>query len=540
MTKRLFSKELLSRQLTLLLAGAALSLTAACASLSESEPMHETEDAALTARVFEQLREHPVDLRMFLQAMPKGGDLHNHLSGAVYAESYVDWALEDGLCIIVERAQLAEPPCSAEQPRLQTALAEGQITRDQLINAWSLRNFVAAPAGSDSPLAEVSGHDQFFATFFRFDAATNARKADMLAEVAARNARQNIGYLELMQSFRAGEARTLAQDLDLKDASRESERRLRKAGIQQLAEKSIADLDAMEREAGASLGCQLGDEGDCPVTLRYVAQVLRTVPPAEVLAQSMVAFEMARQDPRVVAVNLVAPEDNDLVLKTYDQQMQIIGRLAEQYPDVGVTLHSGELTLGLVPPRDLSDHIRQAIETARATRIGHGIDIAYENNPERLLRQMANEEITVEVNLSSNAEILGVEGRDHPFQTYRRYGVPVVLSTDDEGVSRNDLTHEYMRAVETYDLDYSDLKQFARRALESAFLPGESLWQDFDEQLRVSSCASMSDSCRAFLDANERARRQWALEESFKEFEAERAELLRKGIMPPLSAYAED
>lgn len=540
MMKRFFPKVRLSRPLTLLLAGAALSLTAACANLPESEPEHETEDAALTARIFDQLSEHPVDLRMFLQAMPKGGDLHNHLSGAVYAENYIDWALEDDLCIIVENAQLAEPPCNAEQPRLQSALANGQISRDQLINAWSLRNFVPASAGSSSPLAMVSGHDQFFATFFRFDAATNTRKADMLAEVAARNARQNIGYLELMQSFRAGEARTLAQELDLTGAGPRSQQRLREAGIQQLAAESIADLDAMEREARGKLGCTLGIDGDCPVTLRYVAQVLRTAPPAEVLAQSMLAFEIARRDPRVVAVNLVAPEDDNLVLDTYDQQMQIIGRLAEDYPYTGITLHAGELTLGLVPPKDLSDHIRQAIETAGATRIGHGIDIAYENNAERLLHRMADEGITVEVNLTSNAEILGIEGRDHPFQTYRRYGVPVVLSTDDEGVSRNDLTHEYMRAVETYDLNYSDLKQFARRALESAFLPGESLWQDFDEKVRDPSCASMTDSCRAFLDANERARRQWALEQSFKEFEAERAELLREGIMPPLSAYAQD
>ena len=28
--------------------------------------------------------------------MPKGGDLHSHLSGAVYAESYIQWAAAKG------------------------------------------------------------------------------------------------------------------------------------------------------------------------------------------------------------------------------------------------------------------------------------------------------------------------------------------------------------------------------------------------------------------------------------------------------------
>jgi len=32
-------------------------------------------------------RQNPLQLRHFLLAMPKGGDLHNHLSGAVYAKT---------------------------------------------------------------------------------------------------------------------------------------------------------------------------------------------------------------------------------------------------------------------------------------------------------------------------------------------------------------------------------------------------------------------------------------------------------------------
>src|SRR3954469_7901071 len=51
-----------------------------------------------TAKYFESIKHDPVKLRAFLHAFPKGGDLHNHFSGAVYAESYIQWAAEMGLC----------------------------------------------------------------------------------------------------------------------------------------------------------------------------------------------------------------------------------------------------------------------------------------------------------------------------------------------------------------------------------------------------------------------------------------------------------
>ena len=79
---------------------------------------------------------------------------------------------------------------------------------------------------------------------------------------------------------------------------------------------------------------------------------------------------------------------------------------------------------------------------------------------------------------------------DHPFSLYRKFGVPVALSTDDEGISRIDLTHEYVRAVETYDLSYADLKHIVRNSLEYSFLPGPSLWASPDYARLASACES--------------------------------------------------
>jgi adenosine deaminase len=78
--------------------------------------------------------------------------------------------------------------------------------------------------------------------------------------------------------------------------------------------------------------------------------------------------------------------------------------------------------------------------------------------------------VVVEINLTSNDIILGVRGKDHPLPTYLAAGVPVVLSTDDAGVSRINLTNEYLRAARDYGLSYRTLKGIARNALTYSFL----------------------------------------------------------------------
>jgi adenosine deaminase len=206
----------------------------------------------------------------------------------------------------------------------------------------------------------------------------------------------------------------------------------------------------------------------------------------------------------------------------------MVGYLRALYPKVHVSLHAGELAPGLVPPEGLCCHIRLAVEDARSERIGHGVDVMHEDRPEALLKDMAAKHVLVEINLTSNADILKVRGKDHPFSTYREFGVPVALSTDDEGVARIDLTHEYVRAVETYDLTYADLKQMVRNSLAYSFLPGASLWDDGDAYARVGSpCGAdrpgadqPSTPCAGFLKASEKAAQQWELERRFQVFEA--------------------
>ena len=221
---------------------------------------------------------------------------------------------------------------------------------------------------------------------------------------------------------------------------------------------------------------------------RYIYEVFRSTPKALLFAQALFGFELASADPRVVAINLVGEEDEHTSMTDYADHMRIVGYLRTLYPKVRVSLHAGELAPGLVPPEGLCCHIRLAVEQAKADRIGHGVDVMYEDRPYELMKDMAAKRVMVEINLTSNDVILGIKGKHHPFSLYRKFGVPVALSTDDEGISRIDLTHEYVRAVETYGLSYADLEasgaQQSRIQLPARCEPGRLRLRSPGERLR--------------------------------------------------------
>jgi adenosine deaminase/adenosine deaminase CECR1 len=462
---------------------------------------------------------------MFLQRMPKGGDIHTHLSGAVYAESYIGWAASDPtLCFDTTTSTITRccPPSCPTRP-VADALRDGAFY-NALVNALSTRNLSKS---------QPTGHDQFFGAFARFGEASANRAPQMIAELAARAADQHVLYLELMLSLRGREARELGAQAAFDGDFAATRGRLRAVrttdgqGLDDLVKLAVADLDALERGVSSTLGCGRGDPPPpCRVVRRYLQQTVRTLDPAIVFAQLVFAFELARADGRVVGINLVAPEDDRVARRDYGVHMRMVGWLAEQYPGVGVALHAGELALGLVPPEDLRSHIREAVEVGRARRIGHGVAIHHERDAMPLLAAMAQREVLVEICLTSNDVILGVKGAQHPFPDYLRAGVPVALASDDEGVSRIDLTNEYVRAAETYGLGYRALKQLARNSVTYSFLAGTGLWSSRSLRTLAGECAGEraggqpSPRCQAFLDGSDKARMQWELERAFDGFEA--------------------
>src|ERR1700734_3500341 len=98
--------------------------------------------AERTAQYLESIRTDPAKLLDFLDRMPKGGDLHNHLTGAVYAESYINYAVEDGDCIDRATFKILPPPCDAARGLLLASQAISDfVFRNLVIDALSIRNF---------------------------------------------------------------------------------------------------------------------------------------------------------------------------------------------------------------------------------------------------------------------------------------------------------------------------------------------------------------------------------------------------------------
>src|SRR2546425_11215190 len=159
---RSFSRSSRALVLLLLLASIALAQTKAPHSSGVAASSEQRTELGLQAA-----RQNPLQLRHFLLGMPKGADLHNHLSGAVYAESWIRAAAEDHLCVEIAKLAFAKPAPSsgggAEQPTCGdgrvpvTKAFTDQDLYDALVDAFSMRGFVPSPG--------VTAHDHFFDAF---------------------------------------------------------------------------------------------------------------------------------------------------------------------------------------------------------------------------------------------------------------------------------------------------------------------------------------------------------------------------------------
>jgi adenosine deaminase len=482
-----------------------------------------------TARYLDSIRNQPSLLLAFAHDMPKGGDLHNHLTGAIYAEDLIDFAASDNLCVDRTTSALIAPPCDTcekytSKPGIRCAYGD-HVLYNQIIDAWSMRNWRPG---------DESGHDHFFAAFDKFALASHGHIADGVASVIDRAAREHVQYVEFMltadvefmPAANGMNAAKLGTSIGWDDNYGKMRDKLLAGGLQKIAaatRQAVAEDDA-HVQSELKCGTPQAEPG-CGVTVRYLYQVLRGLPPQAVFAQLLLGFELASSDPRFVGLNLVMPEDWYIPIHDFNQHMDMLNYLHGVYPKVHIALHAGEIAPGLVKPEDLTFHIRASVERGHAERIGHGVDIMSEKDPIGLMKEMAERNILVEINLTSNDEILDISGDDHPLPIYIKYGVPVALSTDDEGVARSDMTHEYLRALENYHFSYTEMKRMTRQSLEHSFLPGASLWATTRSEFRpVSVCAAdvggkPMHACSEFLTGSERARQQWKLETDFANFE---------------------
>ena len=491
-----------------------LCLMAACTTMTPSPDRRSPELQA--ASLFDSIADNPVLLRLFLRDMPKGGDLHNHASGTPYAEDYLEWADKRDFCVTNDPAAISFPPCDGEgELSARDLMYTNPGLYADIVDSLSVREMTA---GVDNGR---SGHEQFFASFNKFFPIVSQESAKTLASVRELAADDAVSYVELMFNPQAIDSYfSQVVDPEWDETDLEAAYQRFRPEIDELVEEAIAERTETEAEANALLKCDMPDADDgCNVTVYYNTYGLRRFPNEQLFRQLTLGFALIEADHRFLGMSLVEPEDDPRSVKNYDLHMKMIAFLNAKYPSAKVSLHAGELTLGLAPSTALRSHIRDAILIAGSTRIGHGIDIAWEHNSRDTLALMAAEKIAVEINLVSNQVILGVSGKEHPLNLYRQSGVPFVLSTDDQGVLRTDMTEQYVRAALEHGLGYQDLKQAARNSIAYAFLPGSSIW---DDQVGIPNDACMtlsSMSCRELAEESPKAKLQIQLEQNFIAFE---------------------
>ena len=461
---------------------------------------------------FSAIRTDPNALYSFFKEMPKGGELHYHLDGGAYPEAMLALAAQGDYCIDLRTNTIEKPAKPCNGVTATTLLTKPELY-NQIIRAWSMKDFITG---------RESAHDHFFASFSKSLPLRADYRPQLLAEVMKRATNQHELYLEIMILPDNADSATFGE-LARGPIGFSAKKRalLANKNFQANITKTVSESKHILEQARHELGCDaLPDEPICSLTVKFQYYVLREQPIDNLFAQALNGFAAAALSNDIVGINIVQAEDGIISLRDYREQMRIFKFLHASYPGVHISLHAGELAPKSVLPAELNTHIHDAIYIGRAERIGHGVSIAYENGAEHLLNYMAKTPIPVEINLTSNREILQVAGKSHPLNYYLAHHVPVVFSTDDEGVLRTDLSREYVEAVINQGLDYKTIKAINQNALTYSFLPGKSLWSNPSKHIPVSECQQMgSFTCQQFIKENQKAKLQWELEKNLDAFE---------------------
>lgn len=448
-------------------------------------------DSVRVSTYFETIGHDENRLRQFFSEMPKGGDLHNHLTGAVYAETYFDLAARDSMWVDMATGHLYMPKDSAKKKellRLTPDMSDRHNIRMTLIDKWSVRNF--------DPGKFALGTDvYFFGTFGLFNAVAGRHTVELMQELRKRAARESVQYLEVMLStpglsaakidalcgkrFYAQNSRQLEtairEDAEHTEQPEKTDRVLaeifgkweKSPAMEEWVDKYVAYIDSIDMHSTLSSGY-----ARAPICF-YQGYASRNAAPLVVYAQLYVSFKSClREGSKLVGVNIVSAENNEIAMADYTAHMKMFRYLNHAFGGrVNTSLHAGELTLGLVEPENTNSHIREAVFVAGAKRIGHGVDVAFETGSVPLLDAMRKRQVAVEINLTSNEFILGVKNEAHPFMLYRQAGVPTVISTDDPGILRTNLTQQYVLLARRYGIGYYEIKQLVRNSIRFGFMP---------------------------------------------------------------------
>ncbi|MDW3649330.1 MAG: adenosine deaminase [Bacteroidia bacterium] len=426
------------------------------------------QDAAYTSEYYGKIKREGdlAKLQFFFSQMPKGGDLHHHFGGSLYAESYLEWLEEKGYYLNTESLKASKENC-APCVSISEVIRNSNLF-ERVIERWSAQDYEHTFAYQLPP------DQHFFNSFSYFGEREYRDYREGLINIKQRALKENVQYIEtqaliirmpfsyseyddsLWESQKARDTAALFQLLG------EIEQKMQGKELNATVEEYISTLQGYHKGL---------DQKD--FSLRYQAYITRFRNPSDIFTSLYASFLAASKDELIVGINIVAPEHGRVSMRDYWLHMQMFNYISHKFPQVKMSLHAGELALGMVKPEDLSFHIHDALFIAGAHRIGHGIDMPFEVHAVKSLTYMAENQIPVEVNLTSNEFILGISGPEHPLKLYHEFGVPIVISTDDAGVSRNNLSSEYTKLGSRYDFSYRDIKGFVYNSIRYSFMSTE-------------------------------------------------------------------
>ena len=439
----------------------------------------------------EKIRNNEALLTAFFQQMPKGGDLHHHFSGSIYAEPLLERAISENFYLNLETMEVSKTkPENGNWESFSSLKNNGKLAQyeQQVMQAWSIKDYNGISVPSD---------DLFFDSFQKFEPTIKGHFAEGMLELKKRALAENVSYIETQLS-------TIPCDINVSDLN-DFNAKLRLAANQKDEKSVLKLLDELYKSLQKKEAKKYADDfnnnfiaklhkdlkiDDERFTMRYQNFVLRFMEPVDLFKNLVIAFISSNESKLTAGVNIVSPEHGQNSMKDYWLHMVMFKYCHSKFPDVKYTLHAGELTLGLVQPEDLTWHINDAIHVAGANRIGHGVDIAYEANSYDLLQYMSKNNIPIEINLASNEFILKVKDNRHPFVLYKEFNVPIVISTDDAGILRSNMTEQYVLLAKRYpDVSYAAIKQYVYNSINYSFIQDTSvkkqLIKDLDNRFKT-------------------------------------------------------
>jgi adenosine deaminase/adenosine deaminase CECR1 len=428
-------------------------------------------DTEETSALYNQFIENDnqAQLDLFCSLMPKGGDLHHHYSGSIYVETYLDWLSSSNRTINTKTLKVWNSKTDNKKNSISISdLRANDNMYRKLLSLWSDKDY------TNHSHQQLAPDAAFFSTFGYFGSLATCKNRD-LQILKERAIKENVSYIETM--LKSVNYKYHIPETEKKNLMNEKLRTsllfdsiYNKIIQDENFQKTVKTFVDNVRNQHIKNDYHMGIDEEDIFTMRYQTYVSRNSDPMNTFSGLCAAFEASKKSNLIVGVNIVGPENGITAIKDYNLHMQMFKYLSIKYPDVKKSMHAGELTLGMVRPKNLTFHITEAINTAKTDRVGHAVDIAYEQNAITVLDSMKSKGIPVEINLTSNDFILGVKNNQHPYMIYSRYNVPMVICTDDSGVSRNSLSGEFALLAKRYHPKYKTMKKYAYNSIRYSFL----------------------------------------------------------------------